>query len=41
MVISYKMKIKKQITYLQHHRIYINISKCHSEETLDQSKTKT
>jgi hypothetical protein len=29
-----------QITYLQHHRIYFTIPKSHSEEILDQSKTK-
>ena len=34
-----KIKIKRQITYFQHHRIYITILKCHSEEILDQSKT--
>lgn len=32
--------MKKQITYLQLHKIYITIPKCPNEETLDQSKTK-
>ena len=38
-VIPYKIN-QKQITYFQHHRIYITVPKCHSEEILDQSKTK-
>jgi hypothetical protein len=40
-VIPYKVKIKKQITYLYHHRIYITIPKQYTEEFLDQSKTKS
>lgn len=39
-VIFYKVKVKRQITYLQHmDKIYITVPKCQSEELLDQSKT--
>lgn len=38
-LILYNIKIKRQIIYFQHHRIYIAILKWHSEEIVDQSKT--
>ena len=37
-VIPYKVKIIKHITYFQHHKIYISIPTCHSEEILNKSK---
>jgi hypothetical protein len=40
-VITYEIKIKKQIKYIQHHGIYSTTQKQHSEEILDKRKSKT